>query len=405
MSKDRRHTILVVDDEPDVIKSVQDLLRFDYKVLGATRASEGMRLLQSEEVHVVMSDQRMPEMTGVQFLDKVRGVYPEAVRLLFTGYADIKAVIDAINQGNVYRYITKPWDPDELQSVIREAVDRYDLIIERNALTEELKLKNAELAKANEDLRHSDALKAAFIHVASHELRTPLTILLGMTRLAIKLPPAPSPLPDWLSRINLAAERLQHLIDQIIDMLSVGQFDQHLERQEVDLHSLLNDVVEDVRPFVQIRRQSLEMNLSPELGSTGVDREKMRDGLNHLLLNAIKFTPDGGTISLAASRIGTSIEIRIVDTGVGMDTATIEKLFTPFFTSFDVSHHSSGQFEFCRRGLGLGLSVVKSFIDLHGGTIRAESELGKGTTFIVTLPDLTEGSMPVKDQSNEAVNI
>src|SRR6266567_4492528 len=147
----RRHTILVVDDEADVVHSVQDLLRLDYRVLGATRAEEALKLVQEEEVHIVMTDQRMPEMTGVEFLRRIRGEHPDAVRLLFTGYADIKAVIDAINQGNVYRYITKPWDPDELQSVIKEAVERYDLIIERNALLEELRGKNQELAQANED--------------------------------------------------------------------------------------------------------------------------------------------------------------------------------------------------------------------------------------------------------------
>src|SRR5688500_111562 len=96
-----RHTILVVDDEPDVVESVKDLLRFDHRVLGATSPAEALRLLQTEEVHVVMTDQRMPEMTGVQFLSKVRGASPDAIRLLFTGYADIKAVIDAINQGSV----------------------------------------------------------------------------------------------------------------------------------------------------------------------------------------------------------------------------------------------------------------------------------------------------------------
>src|SRR5438552_5372104 len=169
----RRHTVLVVDDEPDVVKSVQDLLRFDYKVLGTTRATEGIRLMQQEEVHVVMSDQRMPEMTGVQFLNKVRGEHPEAIRLLFTGYADIKAVIDAINQGNIYRYITKPWDPDELQTVIREACERHDLLAERQRLLTELKINNEELEKAN-------ALQQAFIEVASHELRTPLTIRWGL---------------------------------------------------------------------------------------------------------------------------------------------------------------------------------------------------------------------------------
>ncbi len=85
-----------------------------------------------------MTDQRMPEMSGVQLLGKVRGRYPDAVRLLFTGYADIKAVIDAINQGNVYRYITKPWDPDELQTIIREACERHDLIVQRQELLAEL---------------------------------------------------------------------------------------------------------------------------------------------------------------------------------------------------------------------------------------------------------------------------
>src|SRR5262249_52989997 len=98
----RRHTLLVVDDEPDVVQSVQDLLRLDYRVLGATSAAHGMSLLEAQEIHIVMTDQRMPGISGVEFLRRVRGDYPEAIRLLFTGYADIRAVIDAINQGNVF---------------------------------------------------------------------------------------------------------------------------------------------------------------------------------------------------------------------------------------------------------------------------------------------------------------
>src|SRR3954469_8987107 len=109
-------------------------------------------MLSREEVHVVMTDQRMPGVTGVEFLNKVRGDHPDAVRLLFTGYADIHAVIDAINQGNVYRYITKPWDPDELQSVIREACERYDLLVERKRLLVELSKKNTALEQTNEEL-------------------------------------------------------------------------------------------------------------------------------------------------------------------------------------------------------------------------------------------------------------
>src|SRR5262249_14126011 len=116
-----RHCLLVVDDEPEVVQSLQDLLRFDYRVLGAQRASEGLRLLDREEIHVVMTDQRMPEMTGVEFLERTRESHPDVVRLLFTGYADVQAVVDAINQGNVFRYITKPWDVGELKLLLKQA--------------------------------------------------------------------------------------------------------------------------------------------------------------------------------------------------------------------------------------------------------------------------------------------
>ena len=103
-----------------------------------------------------MTDQRMPEMTGVEFLKHARGEHPEAIRLLFTGYADIRAVIDAINQGNVYRYITKPWDPDELQAVIREACERYDLIVERSTCSTCCSEQNSELEQANAELRRGE---------------------------------------------------------------------------------------------------------------------------------------------------------------------------------------------------------------------------------------------------------
>ena len=382
----RRHTILIVDDEPDVVKSVQDLLRLDYRVLGATRASDGIRLLQTEDVHVVMSDQRMPEMTGVQFLKHIRGQHPDAIRLLFTGYADIRAVIDAINQGNVYRYITKPWDPDELQTVIREAVERYDLIVDRKHLTEELQEKNAELERANIALGKANDLKSAFIQVASHELRTPLTILLGLTRLAMRIPEIPAPLPDWLKRINNAGERMQHLVDQIVTMLAAKNFDRRAERQPTDITALINSAADDVQPFVQLRRQTLVVDINTDVGTVEVDAAKLRDSLNHLLLNAIKFTPDEGTVTLSGRRVEGNLDIRVSDTGLGMNAEALEHLFIPFFTSVDVSKHSSGQFEFGRRGLGLGLSVAKATVEMHGGTITAQSEPGTGTRFTILIP-------------------
>jgi signal transduction histidine kinase len=391
MSTKHRHTVLVVDDEPDVVKSVKDLLRLDYRVLGATSAAEGMELLHKEEIHVVMTDQRMPATTGVEFLKHVRGEAPEAVRLLFTGYADIHAVIDAINQGNVYRYITKPWDPDELQTIIREACERYDLIVDRKLLLAEVQRKNAELEKANAELLRSDTLKSAFIQVASHELRTPLTILNGLTGLARRLPDQSPIMSDLLRRIEQGGQRMQALVDQIVSMLSSEQFERVLHRAPTDVARMIHDAVDDVRPFIEKRGQNLSLDVPDTLGQADIDANRIRDTVNHLLLNAIKFTPDGGAISVSASRSsggsgGGIVRITITDTGCGIEQNCLPQLFEPFFTGTDVSRHSSGKFEHGRKGIGLGLSVARSFVRMHGGTIIAASEPGKGSTFTITLP-------------------
>ena len=381
-----RHTLLVVDDEPDVVQSVQDLLRRQFRVLGATRAEDGLRLLRENEVHVVMSDQRMPGVSGVEFLTRVRAEHPAAIRLLFTGYADLKAVIDAINEGHVYRYITKPWDPEELQAVLRQAAEQYDLLAERKRLLADLQARNQELQRANAELQESNTLKEAFIRVASHELRTPLTILMGLPEMALRIPGLPAPVADWFRRTLAAAQRMHRLVEQLLQMLRAGRFERPLLRRPTDLAALVREAADDVRPFAERRRQELTLDLAPGLGTAEVDGAKVRDCLNHLLLNAIKFTPDGGRIEVSARRTPGEAELRVCDNGVGIDAENMAHLFEPFFTERDVSKHCSGQFEFLRRGLGLGLSVVRAFVVMHGGKVAVASEPGRGTTFTITLP-------------------
>ena len=383
----KRHAILVVDDEPDVVQSVKDLLRLDYDVYGAIRAADGLKILEENPIDVVMSDQRMPEMTGVEFLKHVRDPHPDATRLLFTGYADIHAVIDAINQGNVYRYIQKPWDPDELQTIIREACERHDLIVQRKELMAELERKNTELETANKELLEANELKSAFIQVASHELRTPLAIGMGFAELAIRQKELREPLRDWIDRTHRALKRLSELVNQITSMLESGQFDQRLIRREIDLAGVVREAVDDVRPFIEMRRQKLVEKVPDSLGTMSVDVEKIRDSVNHLVLNAVKFTPDQGAITISAERTGDGgASIRVSDTGCGIDPAHLPRIGEAFFTGFDVTRHSSGKFEHGKQGLGLGLSVVKSFVDMHGGKLEVGSELGCGTTVTITLP-------------------
>ncbi len=121
-----RHCLLIVDDEPHVCDSVHDLLRREFRVLKANSAEEGYRIMQEEEVHIVMSDQRMPQITGVELLTKVKARHPQAIRMLFTGFADLESIIAAINQGHIYQFMKKPWQPEELIAAVRQAAVEFD---------------------------------------------------------------------------------------------------------------------------------------------------------------------------------------------------------------------------------------------------------------------------------------
>lgn len=129
-----KHPILVVDDEEEILFSLRGLLRQEFELHTAQSGAEAIDIMRRHVIHVIMTDQRMPQMTGVELLQQARGECPEAVRIVFTGYADIKAVIDAINQGQIYRYLTKPWDPDELVAALRLGCEEYDRLTARRTL-------------------------------------------------------------------------------------------------------------------------------------------------------------------------------------------------------------------------------------------------------------------------------
>jgi response regulator RpfG family c-di-GMP phosphodiesterase len=163
--------LLVVDDEPEVGLSVVNLLRYKYRVLRATGAAEAVDLMAQHDVHLVLTDQRMPNVTGVEMLQRIKSQHPEAIRMLFTGYSDIESVIAAINQGHVYRYLCKPWLPEELEEAVGEAAAEYQRLVEqievnghaRQRISEletelaEIRSRVAELEEENRRLRESSA--------------------------------------------------------------------------------------------------------------------------------------------------------------------------------------------------------------------------------------------------------
>ncbi len=396
----RRHTMLIVDDEPDVLDSLRHLFHRTYRVLTVESGAEALELLRDEDIHVILSDQRMPGMTGDAFLAQARHVRPDAVRILSTGYADIQAVINAVNEGRIFRYVLKPWNPEELEGIIKQAIEQFELLAERKRLIEQLQDANAQLTQANQELAEASLLKSAFIEVASHEFNTPITLVLGLTELLrLSNPERSDPEQEILRQITSSGRQLARLVTSMLTLLRAEDFRKTLQRRGVELDELIGGVVEQVRPFVTARRLQLHVQVAPGLGTFEVDAEKLGAVLVNLLTNAIKFTPDGGEIWLKArlDHAGDA-EIVVEDRGIGVEPRALEHLFQPFFTQFDPSRHSSGDFGFCKRGLGLGLSIAKQFVEMHGGRIFAESvELG-GTRVTAILP---RGPRPAQDERDE----
>lgn len=164
--------VLLVDDEPNILKTLRRLfMDDDYDIHTAGNGREGLALIEGGlRPAIIISDQRMPEMGGAEFLAKAKDLVPESIRMVLTGYADINTAIAAINLGGIYRYILKPWNDDDLRQTVREALRYYQLVAENKVLTEELGEKNQRLSQVNEQLEQMVKTRTAELHQKVREL-------------------------------------------------------------------------------------------------------------------------------------------------------------------------------------------------------------------------------------------
>lgn len=148
-----KRTMLLVDDEENILRSLERLLRRDgYRILTANSGEAGLELLKENGVGVIISDQRMPGMTGVEFLSKVKDLYPRTVRIALSGYTELKSVTDAINKGAIYKFLTKPWDDDLLRANVQEAFEHFELAHENERLARELQEAKEQLGRMKQRL-------------------------------------------------------------------------------------------------------------------------------------------------------------------------------------------------------------------------------------------------------------
>jgi len=214
-----------------------------------------------------------------------------------------------------------------------------------------------------------------FVEVLSHEMRTPLTILLGYIRL-LKEGARDATLSRQLDHMLKSAERLLDSLNNILRMVELEQTQPTLTKESTDIADIVRRVAESMSPDAIGKQLSVQLELEPSV--VVCDAYRIESVVEELLSNAIKYTPQGGSVRVRTSTSNGSVHIEVEDTGSGIAPKDMERIFDKFYIAHDVNSHA--------RGLGIGLYLAKRIVELHGGRIWAESEVGRGSTFHVELP-------------------
>ncbi len=242
-----------------------------------------------------------------------------------------------------------------------------------------------QLKQADQQLRAANELKTNFIRVAGHELRTPLSYLLGTARL-VKDSHDPVRLAQAIKHMDSRAKRMSDIVQSMFKLMPdlVGAIEMHYSC--VNTRKLLESIDSDYESYLSQRGQQLIIEISPDAVELDADEDKLRDLLENLLTNAIKFTPDGGQVHITVKPAGEGmLSFAVTDQGGGIPEADLPYIFEPFFTGKDVLRHSTGLTGYKKRGMGLGLAIVKQFVEMHGGTVTVKSS-PTGTTIEIKLP-------------------
>jgi two-component system sensor histidine kinase/response regulator len=355
--------ILYVDDEPDNLVGFKASLRLDYQILTAVTIPQAISCLDNHpEIRVVFCDQRMPVKTGVEFFEEIRVSHPLPVRILLTAYTDVEAIIDAINRGNIFRYVKKPWTEADIISAIDEANKFYMA----NSM---LSVKNDELQRAYNELDK-------FAYSISHDIRGPLSGILGAINVAREV----EDVEEMKEMLFLMGKSLNKLDTYILSMHDYYS----LQRGELKIKELdFNKIIDDLKPMYNVlsKTSKVAFNISVEQDEIfRSDDVPVKLILNNLLSNAFKYQDKKNknkSVDVIVKVQNSLATIYVKDTGIGILGTHIGEIFNLFYRA-----------NFQEVGSGFGLYNVKSAILKLNGQIEVTSVLHQGTTFRVTIPSV-----------------
>ena len=391
------YRLLVVDDEPLALNLAKRVFESesDIALHSATSAVRALEMAMIHDIDLVITDQRMPEMTGLQFLARVREVRPRALRVLLTAFPDTTVALKAINEGLLYRFILKPWEPEDMRVTVRRALETKRLSDEHDRLVNQLKTSYEDLVQS-EHMAALGRLSSGIGHELKNEIDplvarindadAPIEAVWEATRAVQKgfatdeterlkdavlraTPDLAGAVDESIAAIRTAGAQLEALAR------GVQSYTAAVEPEPFDINQAVLSAVQllshRLRESVRLERK---LEAVPLVRCRGPEITQVVLSLLGNAADAVQRVPEP-TIEVRTSHQGSTVRLEVVDNGAGLDPAVAQRLFKPFTLT-----NGAGS------GRGLGLSMCKSIVERHGGTIEAGAEGSRGTRFTVTLP-------------------
>jgi two-component system probable response regulator PhcQ len=379
----RQFAILYVDDEEKSLKGFARAFNEDFRIFTAANAQDGLKILEAHrnEIGVLMTDQRMPGEKGVWLLERARQLEPRMIRILATAYSDMDAAISAVNTGAIYRYVTKPWEPEQLQQTLKQALEFFMVQRERDQLLREKLsvLHNMMIA----DRLVSLGLLAAGL---SHHIRNALVAV----KTFLDLAPAkmaeekvdlnglrnPDFWKDYYQNVQGQIEKINNLLK---DLWTASESPPFQFSDRVKLHDVVASAIETSSPGFAAKKIQVENQIPDSLPELSVDKTKFYRLFDLLLKDELASLPAGSRVTISAKLLDGSarpeVQVQISDNGPGLTQEAVRVLFDPFVIRSDTPAE-----------YGIHLMACFFIVYHHGGRIEAKSQEGQGTTFTLRLP-------------------
>lgn len=372
--------ILVVEDEATIRLIWERFLnRWGYQVDMAENGQVGLDRAREHAYRLIITDLAMPVLGGQELVRTLKAEQPDLEIIVTTGQGTIEIAVEMMKAG-VSDFITKPINFGSAEYVIKKCLENV-----------QAKRENIRLRRINRDLEELNKIKEKFIAITSHELRTPVSIIGNIVQ-ALEPSMDGTEEASLFRMIGSASEQLREIVTEMHEISALNSEKISLQPSRFAFQPLCEEVDVEFQLVIEERGHRLNWYV-PEHLSIRVDRAKIKKVLRELIQNAIKFTNDGGEITVrAANNENGEFELTVTDTGIGIPHDERKWIFGLFYEVSDTLHHHSSKSQFGGGGMGIGLAIVNDIVAAHQGRVTVDSEVGRGSRFRVTIPQPGPGS-------------